>query len=255
MDAIVGASGFVGGSIARQRPEARGFTSRDSREAMGPTWDRVWFAAARAEKWRINKDPATDAAHIAELIRLVEGIRAERFVLISTVDVYGTPAGVDESTPIETTGLHPYGLHRYELERAVRRAHPTALIVRLPGLYGRGLKKNIVYDLLHDNGVDRINPDSEFQYYGVESIAADLDRALELGLDLLNLTSAPVSTGRLATECFGVELPALPDASAIRYDMRTLHPEVLGGPAPYGRSADEVVAGIRAFVERTRASG
>ncbi len=59
----------------------------------------------------------------------LERVKAKRFVLLSTVDVYGQVNGVDEDC--QPTGATPYGLHRLQLEQFVAgRFH--ALIVRLP---------------------------------------------------------------------------------------------------------------------------
>ena len=48
---------------------------------------------------------------------------------------------------MDSENLPAYGKNRLQLERWVREDHPDALIVRLPALYGRGLKKNFLYDL------------------------------------------------------------------------------------------------------------
>ena len=48
---------------------------------------------------------------------------------------------------MDSENLPAYGKNRLQLERWVRQDHPDALIVRLPALYGKGLKKNFLYDL------------------------------------------------------------------------------------------------------------
>ena len=79
----------------------------------------------------------------------IQNIHPKKLVLISTIDVFRTPIGVDETSPIETEGLHPYGANRYLLEQWVRNNYPDALIVRLPALFGKNLKKNFIYDYIH----------------------------------------------------------------------------------------------------------
>lgn len=70
-------------------------------------------------------------------------------MLISTIDVYKNPVDVDEDTVIDTDGLQAYGLNRYYLEQWVEEGFPDHLIIRLPGLYGKNLKKNFIYDFIH----------------------------------------------------------------------------------------------------------
>ena len=53
----------------------------------------------------------------------LERVKTERFVLISTVDVYGQVNGVDEDSP--PAGATAYGRHRLELEQFVPRSLST----------------------------------------------------------------------------------------------------------------------------------
>ena len=73
----------------------------------------------------------------------------KKLVLISTIDVFTSPKGVDERSEIDTGNLQPYGYNRYQLELWVREHYPDALIVRLPGLFGKNIKKNFIYDFIH----------------------------------------------------------------------------------------------------------
>lgn len=259
--ALFGFTGFVGGNLESQHGFDDLFNSANSAESLGRHYDLVVFAAARAEKWRINQDAATDLLHIGQLEALVSGVSATRFVLISTVDVYRDPTAVDEHTPIVTEGLDPYGAHRYQLEQHVRAVHPGALIVRLPGLFGPGLRKNVLFDLLHDNNLDRVNTDAAFQYYSLAHLFQDVTLALNSDLRLVNLTSPPLRTADLARLAFGREFENLPGGgrgpsipAAKRYDVRTVHASVFGGTAPYTRSAAQTLAELTAFVAAQRAT-
>ena len=74
-------------------------------------------------------------------------IAPKELVLISSIAVYADSRGKDEDSPMPTSGLPAYGRNRLQLETWVREDFPAALIVRLPALYGRGLRKNFLYDL------------------------------------------------------------------------------------------------------------
>lgn len=74
-------------------------------------------------------------------------IAPKQLVLISSIAVYADSRGKDEQSPMTPDGLPAYGRNRLQLERWVREDYPHALIVRLPALYGIGLKKNFLFDL------------------------------------------------------------------------------------------------------------
>ncbi|MCI6709979.1 MULTISPECIES: NAD(P)-dependent oxidoreductase [Eisenbergiella] len=76
-------------------------------------------------------------------------IKPQKLVLISTIDVFKSPLAVYEDSAIDMDGLQPYGYNRRVLENWVRENYPEALIVRLPGLFGEGIKKNFIYDIIN----------------------------------------------------------------------------------------------------------
>ena len=75
-------------------------------------------------------------------------INARHCIGISTCDVYEVPQDVDEDTDIEATleTLHPYGKHRFHIEEFMRSHFERVTIIRLPALFGKGLKKNVDKD-------------------------------------------------------------------------------------------------------------
>ena len=249
-NALIGSTGFVGGNLLRQAPFDALYHSANIDAIRGRSFDLVVCAGARAEKWKANQDPAADRAGIAKLTAALAGVRASLVVLVSTVDVYPDPAGVDESAPIDESRASPYGRHRLELERWLAGRFDT-LVVRLPGLFGPGLRKNVVYDLLHDNQVEKINPTSVYQYYDLENLWGDIQTCLAHGLRLVNFATEPLPTAELLAEVFGRRLPALPGPAA-RYDFRSRHAGLFGGAGGYLYSRPQVLAGLRRFVEAER---
>ncbi len=176
----------------------------------------------------------------------LESMTAERFVLISTVDVYGQVNGVDESHP--PMGAMPYGVHRLELEQFIAACF-NALIVRLPAMFGPGLKKNAVYDLLNNNQIEKIDSRSMFQFYDVRRLGHDILIASDKGLSLIHLATEPVSMAEVARSAFGFDwhnhLPATPPA----YDLRTRHAALYGGSDGYICRKERVLAELAEFVQ------
>lgn len=146
---LVGYTGFVGSNIAAKHEFTWKINSKNKEEAFGKKPDLLIYAGLRAEKFLANKDPEADMATIMEAFNQIKKIAPKKLVLISTVDVYKNPVNVDEDTNIDTEGLLPYGANRYKLEQMVREKWEDALIIRLPGLFGKNLKKNFIYDYIH----------------------------------------------------------------------------------------------------------
>lgn len=151
MVALVGYSGFVGSNIySRARNRIDGvFNSKNIEKAYGLEPELLIYTGIRAEKYLAANEPDKDLEMILQAEENIKKINPQKLVLISTVDVYLNPVGVDETVPALTgieNGVHPYGLNRYYLEAWVRKNYPDALIIRLPALYGLNIKKNFIYD-------------------------------------------------------------------------------------------------------------
>lgn len=249
MDALIGHSGYVGASLLRQRAFDALYRSTDIHESRGRSFDLVVCAGAPAQKWIANRDPEADERNIDSLIGHLRAIRCSKLVLLSTVDVFVSPVGVTERSPIVTEGLHAYGTNRRKLELAVMESFAEALVIRLAGLVGPGLRKNVIYDLLHDNNVEAIDSRGVFQFYPMVNLWWDIARALEARLSLLHLTAAPVSVAEVAREGFGLELSQERPGTPARYDMRSDHAAIFGGADWYQYSRRESLQAIRAYAQ------
>lgn len=153
MDYLVGYTGFVGSNLCESHTFDKMFHSTDIEEAFGGSPDLLVYSGVRAEMFLANQNPAADWADIENAIDNIRKIAPKRLVLISTVAVYPNPKGVDETEEIDAAALPAYGRNRYRLEQWVREhadCFPQGyLIVRLPALYGKNLKKNFIYDYIH----------------------------------------------------------------------------------------------------------
>lgn len=151
MVALVGYTGFVGSNIyasAGKQIEAA-YNSKNISEAYGTCPDLLIYAGLRAEKYLANNAPEKDMELIVQAEENIKKIKPKNLVLISTIDVFKIPKGVDENSVIDTENLHPYGYNRFQLELWVRENYPDALIIRLPGLFGQNIKKNFIYDYMN----------------------------------------------------------------------------------------------------------
>lgn len=251
--ALIGHTGFVGGNLASQLEFHDFFNTSNIESIAGRRYDLVVSAGAPAAKWIANKEPAADRAAIERLVRALSGVEARRFVLISTVDVYQRAIDVDEETAIDRDMCQPYGRHRLELEDFVTERFPGAVIVRLPALFGPGLKKNVVYDFLNDNQTEKIHQDGQFQFYDLARIGRDVETCLRAGLGVVNFATEPVSVRDVAEHAFGRSFTNDMPPPAPRYDFHTRHARHFGGRGAYLASRAEILAALQRFVRAARA--
>ncbi|HEX4684869.1 MAG TPA: NAD-dependent epimerase/dehydratase family protein [Gemmatimonadaceae bacterium] len=251
--ALIGYTGFVGGNLLRQRPFTDRFNSSNIDQISGRNFDLVVVAGARAEKWKANADPERDLDNIECLIKALSSVDARKVVLISTVDVFKDPVGVDEESAARMDGLHAYGRHRRRLEQLIG-ARFDAHIVRLPGLYGPGLRKNVIFDFLNDNEVAKIDSRGVFQFYDLDRLWADVEVAMDNELPLVHLATEPVSVAELARSAFELDFTNEVVERPARYDVQTRYAHLFGGEGRYIEDKPRELAGIAGFVERQRSA-
>lgn len=249
--ALIGYTGFVGSNLLRQRSFDACFNSSNVEAIAGRSFDLVVCAGAPAEKWKANADPERDSDIVERLTRALEHVNANKLVLISTVDVFLEPRDVDEESPVPLAGLHAYGRHRRRLEQIVASRFETH-IVRLGGLFGRGLKKNVIYDFLHENQTERIDARSVFQFYDLRRLWRDITTAIDNELSLVHLATEPVSVAEVARAGFGIEFTNQTPAPPAQYDVHTRYAPLFGGSGSYIEAKSTELAAIASFVEAER---
>lgn len=148
-DALVGCTGFVGSNLADQHNFSGCYHSTNIESAYGTEPDLLVYAGIRAEMFLANQNPENDYRLILQAMKNIEKIAPKRIVLISTVAVYSSVEKVNEDSQIQSSDGTTYGKNRLLLEQWVAENYPTCLIVRLPAIYGKNLKKNFLYDYIH----------------------------------------------------------------------------------------------------------
>lgn len=249
-DALIGHTGFVGTTLERQHAFGAHFRSTNIGDIEGRHFGHLVCSAAPAQKWIANREPEADLQNIQRLIGHLRKVTCDTFVLISTVDVFKRPIEVDESTTVDEAGLHAYGLHRRMLEQFVESHFSKHLIVRLPGLVGPGLRKNVIFDFLNHNNLQAIDSRGVFQFYPMVNLWYDIEIALNAGLRLVHLTAAPVSVADVSRLGFNRPFDqALSSNPAAVYDMRTRHAELFGGTGHHQYSQRDSIQAIRAYAQ------
>ena len=146
---LVGYSGFVGSNLCTQYNFDGLYDSKNVREAYGTNPDILVYSGVPAQKFLANKEPEKDFETIKGAINNIIQINPKKVILISTIDVYKETNGINEDTKIIPEDLQAYGKNRFYLEQWVINNFSDYLIVHLPGLYGKNIKKNFIYDLIN----------------------------------------------------------------------------------------------------------
>ncbi len=250
--ALIGYTGFVGSNLLRQTTFGDCYNSANIHEICGREFDLLVCAGVIATKWWANQNAAEDRARIQSLLKCLGSVRCGRAVIISTIDVYPLISGVDETYDCRSRPNHPYGANRLEFEEGVRAIFPQAMAARVAGVFGPGLKKNVIYDLLHENGLGAINPASSFQYYNISNLWRDLRRAEEAGIDTVNFVSPPLRTGEIIERFFSGAAVGSTAGPEVHYDVRTIHSDRFGGPPGYLEHASQLLNELEAFIEQEK---
>ncbi len=248
--ALVGHTGFVGSTLKKQYEFDHLFRSTNINEIIDKDYDLLVCAGAPAQKWLANKEPEKDLQQLNFLMNCLSRVKAKKFVLISTVDVFAIPQQVTEDSEVSEANLSAYGLNRRILEKFVVENFPDVLIVRLSGLVGPGLKKNIIFDFLNNNNLNQIESRSVFQFYPMVNLWSDITCALFNNLSLVHLTSEPISVEEVALEAFNLVFENELSSSPLFYDFRTKYSDLFKSVCNnYQYSKKETLIAIRAYAQ------
>ena len=252
-NALIGDTGFVGGTLLRQRNFDATYNSRNIETLQGRQFDCLVCAGVPAAKWIANRNPEQDWQNISRLLDSLKAATVRHFVLISTIDVYREPNGLTENDPPSIEHLQPYGLHRLKIEQFVTENFVLHTIIRLPALFGIGLRKNALYDLINLNQVEKIVPNAEFQWYPTRRLADDIDRIRAAEIALINITAEPITMETIRTHFFPKVQIGAPASSPPRYDLRSIHDSLLGGHSGYHFSRSQIFDEMAAFIAQAKA--
>ena len=249
MNLLIGSSGYVGSTLRAQTHFDFLYNSHNIASIKKEIDGVVVCAGAPAKKWIANKNPSADLKNIKKLITYIKSVRCVTFILISTIDVFKIPNNVDENSHVDENGLIPYGMHRRMLENFVKNNFKNHLIVRLPGLVGPKLRKNIIFDFLNNNNLDQIDSRGMYQFYPMVNLWRDIQIALKEKINLIHLTAEPITVADVSKFGFNKIFNHILSSSPINYDMKTLYAKLFGAKGNYQYSRDETIQAIRAYAQ------
>lgn len=254
---ILGGAGFVGSAytrLLRGLGEAFTVVTRANYDALrGSACSALINANGNSKKFLVTRDPLWDFdASVRSVAASLEDFKAERYVFLSSGDVYPDPSSAEatrEDKPIDLSRMSRYGLHKYLAEQMVQAVHPDWLVVRMGGFVGPGLKKNAIFDMLCGDPV-WLSPNSELQFISTDAAARLVWGLVQSGVrrEVVNLGAEGLLQLGAFRQSIGSSSVFKPGAPAVRYELSLAHLRRLSG-APLPRTE----ACVREFAAAVRA--
>jgi hypothetical protein len=122
------------------------------------------------------------------------------------------------------------------------------MIIRLPGLFGEGLKKNLVFDLLNNSTSEFTHMDSVFQMYYLANLWKDIGIAINNDIKLLNIATEPLTTKEIAKECFGLDFRNITSNPPANYRVQSKYGRYFGNKDPFLYNKSEVLEDLKKFI-------
>ena len=177
MKILIGNTGLVGQTLKKNINFDFEYNSKSIYDYSPPNGCDLYLSCLPSTKWLINKDTKTDIETVVNIIKSIGNITYRNIYVISTIDVYeNSPLGSDEEfEPLFKN--FSYGSNRYLFEKMVVKHlnYENVKIFRLPALFSKNIKKNILYDLLNNNNIHMINKNSSFQWYNLNDLVNDIN--------------------------------------------------------------------------------
>ena len=204
--ALIGYTGFIGSNLLNFKKDIVKFNSKNIHNIRNQSFDTVICAATSSKIWIAKKKPTEDKKNIMSLIDDLKTIKANKFILISTSEVYGKKKNCLESNVNLKNINTNYGLNRLMLETFIEKKFNNNFVLRLPIVYGKNFSKNCIYDLINNNEIHKLNGSDLIQIYNVANLKKDINFVIKNRIQKLNISSKPVKLSFLANKFFKIQL-------------------------------------------------
>lgn len=203
MNIIVGNTGLIGQTMIQNVKFDLLYNSKNIDQLIidANDGDDLFLSCLPATKWLVNKNIQQDINNINYIINILSKKKYNKIILISTIDVYNeSPLLSDETYTPKITKLN-YGNNRFLFELMVSDilTYNDLKIFRLPALFSKNIKKNVLYDLIHNNNIEQINGNSTFQWYNLENLYTDIQYYSNIYPEekIINLFTEPIHTSEI----------------------------------------------------------
>lgn len=249
MKILVGNTGLIGKTLVNSIDFDLCFNSSNIHEFESKVQNNseIYLSCLPATKWLINQNLRKDIENINKIIQIIATKNYSKVTLFSTIDVYNSsPLRVNEEYSPNIKKLS-YGENRYFFELLITEFIKTdrLCIFRLPALFNKFIKKNILFDLLNNNNVEQININSAYQWYNLNNLHKDID-FFSNGYNyrtVFNLFPEPVETAEIIK--LFPEYSKFTNSKRVEYDYTTVF-------NTYLHSKQESLNQIKDFISESR---
>ena len=206
---ITGADGFIGRKLSLVL-ERRGFelikydlNNFDIRKevALSDKIDVLYHLAAINKPYFSKTNPAeTFRTNVLGTINLLEAIKksnVKKIIFTSSILIYKDLTKTKETDPVGYNGIYPYGLEKLIGEEYIKLYSDlfgiSYVIFRISGVYGPGMYKNPVFDIIQGFLNNKIKlyvaKNSIYNFIYIDDVIGTLTKSLAWKNETLNLCS------------------------------------------------------------------
>jgi len=222
MIGLIGYTGLVGKHILNNAEHNIDFiyNTKNINEIKNKEFDLLICSCLSGNKRIVNENSTDDFNNVIFLMNVLNTIKVNKLILISTIEVYDKNF-IDESHNIDSTKLNPYGRNRYIFENYCNKKF-NSYIIRLPVIFGKGIKKNVIFDLVNKK-FEYINLNDIIQFYDLNNIYTDIIKIINNDLKISNLISEPILIKTLAKDIFNINLDHNNKNNLRNYNIYSIH--------------------------------
>ena len=252
MKYLIGYTGLVGSNLMSQTTFDEAFNSSNIKtfKSKDRSGSDLYLSCLPASKWIVNQNIQADLKNINNIIEELKNFNYNNIYLMSTIDTYcDSPMRSSESSR-QIFRQDSYGSNRKLFEDLVSQKlnYNSLRIFRLAALFGKGLKKNIIYDLMNENQINKVNLYSYFQWYDLKDLYSDIKNLSKLfkNQNVFNLFPEPLSTYEIVKNLFPNHLSSV-DVDPNNIKVYDFHSDLFDDRYIYGKN--ESLNKIKLFVD------
>lgn len=218
---LVGYTGFVGSNCDLTSYNDL-INSKNIKDYRNEQFDLLVVAAGDARKWFANSNPKLDVKNLSGLFFDLIKIKTKKIIYFSSIDIYGNNSVNENDFEIKN---HPYGINRFWMENLIKNHFDDVSIIRLGGLFGKNLKKNLIFDGINKrlDQIENYNLESTFQFFNLNHIELLIEEIILKKIPIINAVSEPITTKEILNT-IDLDFSELNFSSnKVSYNIKTLY--------------------------------